>query len=68
MIEWKKYDKENPPLLQTLFIVKHEGGITSAKLKSSSERLNWQSYNGNYLFGITHYTEINLPIEEMEGK
>ncbi|MGC6589075.1 hypothetical protein ACPV3A_29540 [Paenibacillus sp. Dod16] len=58
-IPWIKYDPENPPEKGMYFVI-HIGGITSASIKSEG----WQSYNGHWLYDVTHYAVINLPGEE----
>ena len=62
MIEWKVYDKNNPPEQNVTLLIKLHGGVTSGELNmSDSCRLTWFSYNGNSLSSVTHYAEINLP-------
>lgn len=60
MIQWIKYDPENPPAERIMWLVQHMGGITSAKYRNAL----WQAYNGNYLMNVTHYAHINLPGED----
>ncbi|MCM3257129.1 hypothetical protein M3664_04940 [Paenibacillus lautus] len=55
MINWIKYDPENPPE-KGMYLVSHIGGVTSANIKAEG----WQSYNGHWLFDVTHYAPINL--------
>lgn len=62
MIEWIKWEKDNQPELNTLYLIKHYGGITSGKIyRSDRVRTEWISYNGSLLLEVTHYAEINLP-------
>lgn len=58
-IPWKKYNAENRPE-KGVYLVCHIGGVTSANIKAEG----WQSYNGHWLFDVTHYAPINLPGDE----
>lgn len=63
MIEWKKYDKNNPPMVDTQFIIcTSRGFIKIGELWGDKLDLRWvecQEYVEQE--GVTHYAEINLP-------
>lgn len=68
MIEWKKYNRYNVnegPKLDKLYLVNHDGGVTSGFLdQADNGRVNWLSYNSNYILAVSHYAELNLPLKE----
>lgn len=63
MIEWKKYDKENPPTFDKNYPATDGTYIIIADLQQFDDCTNkWVRDNGVHWDGITHYAEINLPI------
>lgn len=66
MIEWKKYDKNGPPVIDKEYLVLQGGTIQVATLEKwvSVDGLVWfGSYEGIIFDKVTHYAEINLPKE-----
>lgn len=57
-IPWKKYDPKNPPEgSKDYLVVTLNKNILLSYLETSGR---WW-WNNEYLYGITHYAEINLP-------
>ncbi|MEK5167144.1 hypothetical protein NYE69_33220 [Paenibacillus sp. FSL R5-0527] len=68
MIPWVKYDPENPPEKNKVYLVT-DGKLPHTAYLDTVKRLGlqwWQTDMNWLLPGITHYAEINLPGEETE--
>lgn len=66
MINWQKYDPENPPKRKKKFLViDDEYQILTANLIDGEKfDLGWWESNGRgYVGVVTHYAPINLPGE-----
>lgn len=68
MIEWKKFDPNNPPEKFKNYLVYTGGNMTSAwydlKGSFSDEMVFHKITDGKlegYVSGVTHYAELNLP-------
>lgn len=62
MIEWIKYDKENPPSTKVKFLVTNGKSVTSAYLDHREVTgLAWWTTSDALLMGVSHYAVINLP-------
>lgn len=72
MIEWKEYNKNNPPELgKSCLITNESGSLAVAELEHwpLEEEYTWvENRELIPLVGITHYAEINLPLQSVDLK
>lgn len=64
MIEWKKYDPENPPKLYVNYLICTPNVIISARLDKNPyfDNLLWITDHASVnIDRVTHYAEINMP-------
>ncbi|MNC34168.1 hypothetical protein D3C81_500930 [compost metagenome] len=65
MIPWQKYDPENPPEVNKVYLVHGNGRLASAELDEVSPgRFLWYTPAGYIADKITHFSEVNLPRED----
>ncbi|WP_339306502.1 hypothetical protein [Paenibacillus sp. FSL R5-0519] len=69
MIQWHKYDPENPPELHTPFVAYSidSNYLTFAEVQRVNYKYKWvEAMDGSSLVweDVTHYAVINLPGEE----
>ncbi|NJJ38558.1 hypothetical protein [Paenibacillus apii] len=67
MINWIKYDPENPPELKTEYLIctENNGIFAAALYEYESGQIVWaEAKDYEVILLVTHYAHINLPGED----
>lgn len=68
MINWIKYDPENPPKESGHYIVLEDGDCIWTADYNNQTKVWRDDYNFIELHEVTHYAHINLPREDTDNE